>query len=213
MTYVWASAAVPVGSVLWMASSRQARSIGSRSGALKWWVGAAIGIAAVVLAFTLPLTIAPLLALPLLLCLGIAVVTDFMEHCVYDSISIPLIVCALFVAAMRAAFLPSLGAAVVFGLLGLTWMLFADAESGIGLADVYGLAFLGALFGWAGWLEVVAAFLATAVLIAAQLASKVVMKRALVVEMVPYFPGIAVAAVLGLTPVVGKFEAFCASLV
>jgi hypothetical protein len=207
VTLALALAALPFGGALWSVSAWQARTMGSRSGNLGWWVGVAVALVAVLIVAFAPLGLPPALALPLVVALGVTVVTDLLDFCVYDVISLSLVGYALALAAVHGTVLMAIAAALLYGGLGLT-VLLATSVRTMGLADVYGLSFLGALFGWGAWIDVVAALLATSVLMVVTIA---VMRRS--VPRVALFPGIAVAALLGLSPVVPGFEAFCASLV
>jgi len=102
---------------------------------------------------------------------------------------------------------PALFAAAVYGGATLLLVLLSKADL-IGLADVYGFALLGALFGMMAWVEGVVALVSCGLITAVSTAVR--LQRP---EAVAFFPGLTLAIVLGLTPVVGWFEGYCASLV
>lgn len=207
MTGMLAFAALPLGGLWWHISGAQARSVGSRSGQIGWWAGVLVGLVSLGIVLLVPMRLPPLVVMPLVLGLGIAVVTDMLDYCVYDVVSLVLLAYALVLAFVSGRGWPAVLAAALYGGGTLLIVLLSKADL-IGLADVYGFALLGALFGTMAWVEGAVALVACGLITAASTAVRRQRPPA-----VAFFPGLALAIVLGLSPAVGWFEGYCASLV
>lgn len=207
MSGILAFVALPLGGLWWEISRVQARSVGSRSGRIGWWAGVLVGLCSLGIVLLVPMSLPPLVTMPVVLGLGIAVVTDVLDCCVYDVVSLALLAYALVLAFATGRGWSALAAATVYG-GGTLLIVLASKADVLGLADVYGFALLGALFGMMAWVEGVAALFACGLIMAV---STAVRRRR--PDAVAFFPGLAVAIVLGLSPVVTWFEGYCASLV
>lgn len=207
MNAVFALAALPLGGLWWHFSAREARVVNHRSGNIGWWLGAIVGLAAAILVLLVPLRPSALIALPLIVGLGIAIVTDVLETSVYDSVSLGLLVYSVIVALVSRQPLVEWIGLPIYGGIALALVLWGGPAV-FGLADVYGIAMLGVLFGRWAFIEIAVALVASGLIMAVV----TVIRRRAPMEF-PFFPGIAIAVVFGLSPLLGWVERYCAGLV